>query len=213
MTQVLRPVSATGSGWIGAVSDLNDASDATAMTGPPNPSVDQLLACVVASGVDPGTRDAITLHLRLMSVGGLDAVVSLYNADDSLVGTKTIAGVSSAIVQTDWTLTPAEAAKITAFSGWYVTLGYGPTGVVATVSAELEPDGTETGYRMDVYAASDLATRVYYREVGTEAYSDGILTITIPAGAVAPGDYVAVLVAVSGETEQASDTGAPFTVS
>jgi hypothetical protein len=79
-----------------------------------------------------------------------------------------------------------------------------------TVTADYTPDASETGYRVKVY--NDADELVLTVNAATTAYSAGLITMTIPAGTLAAGDYTAFILAVNGDGETAAAAGAPFTV-
>lgn len=91
-------------------------------------------------------------------------------------------------------------------SGTVLAWASGETVVTATFT----PEGTETGYRLDVY--NEAGTLVYSRSTDTSAYSAGVVTIAIPSGSLSAGTYTANVFAVSAAGDVGAAAVAEFTI-
>lgn len=213
MTQIVRPISVSAPGWFGSVSDISDGSDLTFVGSPLNPQASQPLDVTLPPMNPPGSMSGLVITVRTGNSDYVraprDLTVQIIDGDTSaIVATETFYGVEAGPLDLNLSLTPAEAAAV----------NYGHTRIRITaqpqggylVTAAYEPDGSETGYRADVYNSS--GTLIHSETVGLSAYSAGVISILIPGSALTSGFYAVYIVAVNASGETSSDYPSPLVV-
>ena len=111
MAQTAVPTSLTSAGWTGAFADLGDASDATFIESPDNPTVADEFVCELGPLTNPGLTTGHVIRVRADiepdAGGSYDLVLQLENIDDdSVITTQTYTPVPDAFA--DYALTVPE---------------------------------------------------------------------------------------------------------
>lgn len=213
MTQVIRPLSVSAPGWSGSVSDISDGSDLTAMKSPFDPRQSQPLDVTLPPINPPGALSGLAITVR---AGNSDyarttrdmRVQAIDGDTGAVVASQTFSSVTAGPTDLVLSLTPTEAAALN-YGHTLIRITAQPPGGYL-VSAAYEPDGSETGYRADVYNSS--GTLAHSESAGLSAYSSGVITILIPDGALSSGFYAVYIVAVNAAGETSSDYPSPLVV-
>ena len=167
MAQTAVPTSLTSAGWTGAFADLGDASDATFIESPDNPTVADEFVCELGPLTNPGITTGRVIRVRADiepdAADLYDLVLQLENIDDdSVITTQTYTPVPDAFADYALTVPEGDVALIhyaggVRIRGWAVVNG-GHAAVVfvwdAVVGATsyIVQIGTATG-QSDVYNA------------------------------------------------------------
>ena len=178
MAQTAVPTSLTSAGWTGAFADLGDASDATFIESPANPTVSDEFVCELGPLTNPGLTTGHVIRVRADiepdAAGLYDLVLQLENIDDaSVITTQTYTPVPDAFADYALTVPEGDVSRIhyaggvrvrgrAAVNGSYLPLSCVWGAVVGADTYRLQV-GTSTGNseRFNQNVGDALAYTVY----------------------------------------------------